>query len=162
MRILGEIIIVLNVKHFCLDMFCEIPFHSDPLRRTSRLRPWGVTQTLTWPWSAPSSSRPGWSPSAGERADSRAGRCFHPGDTVQGFSHLPSEGKIKHISIAKNQCWASYSTNVIYYSLQVTLLVTYYFLARVISYTTSYITVSSRLTEVVKLYLPHTIFHECY
>ncbi len=64
------------------------------------------------------------------------------------------------------QCWASYSKNVIYYSLLVTIfnsnIVTYYLLATVISYTTSYITFSSRPTEVSTVYLPHKILVECY
>ncbi len=67
-----------------------------------------------------------------------------------------------HLWINKNkkaithlQCWASYSKNVIYYSLLVikSNIVTYYFLATVISYITSYITFSSCLTEVVTVYL---------
>ncbi len=49
-----------------------------------------------------------------------------------------------------DQCWASYSKNVIYYSL---LKSNSYFLAAVISYI-----VSSRLTEAVTMYLPH----KCY
>ncbi len=70
------------------------------------------------------------------------------------------------VKITCVQCWASYSKNVIYYSLLVTPfksnIVTYYFLATVISYTTSYITFSSRHTEVVTVYLPHIICLECY
>ncbi len=60
---------------------------------------------------------------------------------------------------------ASYSKNVIYYSLLVTpyksIIVTHYFLTTVISYTTSYITFSSRPTEVVTVYLPHIICLKC-
>ncbi len=73
-----------------------------------------------------------------------------------------------HLWINKNkkaithlQCWASYSKNVIYYSLLVIKSnVTYYFLATVISYITSYITFSSRLTEVVTVYLFLTIWQK--
>ncbi len=68
-----------------------------------------------------------------------------------------------------DQRWASYSKNVIYYSLLVTpfksnivTLLSYYFLATVISYTASYITFSSCPTEVVTVYLPHKILLECY
>ncbi len=67
------------------------------------------------------------------------------------------------MTVIVEQCWASYSKNVIYYSLLVTPfksnIVTYYFLATVISYT---ITFSSRPTEVVTVYLPHKIILECY
>ncbi len=65
---------------------------------------------------------------------------------------------ISQMIVSEDQCWVSYSKNVIYYSLLVTLfksnIVTYYFLATLFSY----ITVSSRRTEDVTVYLPH----KCY
>ncbi len=85
---------------------------------------------------------------------------------VNVFCHL-IEQKPRHCNYlcvfvaAKVSCWVSYSNNVIYYSLLVTPfksnIVTYYFLATVISYTTCYI-VSSRHTEAVPMYLPHKAY----
>jgi len=72
-------------------------FYYKPLRTASRPRLCRVTQAFTSPWSAPSSSHPGQSRSVGERADSKAGRSSHPSNMMQGFSHLPSEGKKSHI-----------------------------------------------------------------
>ncbi len=64
--------------------------------------------------------------------------------------YLSNNESLKLVVTCKEQCWVSYSKNVIYDSSLVTPfksnIVTYYFLATLISYTASYITFSSRLT----------------